>query len=107
MTDQNSKYYMTISLNVLNHMGLNLYSNTPAVLAEVIANSWDADATKVDVDFDMTEKTVTWPLESSSSLPNESVGQWEEKVSASYPFSPSRTEYGSTPALKAAPPNRS
>ena len=44
MSDVNPRYYMTISLNVLNHMGLNLYSNTPSVLAEVIANSWDADA---------------------------------------------------------------
>ena len=49
MPDRGPKYYMTISLNVLNHMGLNLYSNTPAVLAEVIANAWDADATVVDV----------------------------------------------------------
>lgn len=54
-----NKYFMTISLNVLNHMGLNLYSNVPAVLAEVIANSWDADATIVNVDFDLDQKTIT------------------------------------------------
>ena len=59
MSDADSKYYMTISLNVLNHMGLNLYSNTPAVLAEVIANSWDADATEVNVDFDLKQKTIS------------------------------------------------
>ena len=59
MPEQDPKYYMTISLNVLNHMGLNLYSNVPAILAEVIANSWDADATKVDVDFDLAQKTIT------------------------------------------------
>jgi len=59
MSDSNPKYYMTISLNVLNHMGLNLYSNTPAVLAEVIANSWDADATEVDVRFDLANKKIT------------------------------------------------
>ena len=59
MSNLNPKYYMTISLNVLTHMGLNLYSNTPAVLAEVIANSWDADATTVDVTFDLAGKTIT------------------------------------------------
>lgn len=32
-------YQMTLSLNVLNHLGLNLYSNVPTVLAEVVANS--------------------------------------------------------------------
>ena len=58
MPDHDAKYVMTISLNVLNHMGLNLYSNTPAVLAEVIANSWDADATSVDVNYDMDEKAI-------------------------------------------------
>ncbi len=50
---------MTISLNVLNHMGLNLYSNIPPVIAEVIANSWDADATQVDIHFDLQNKTIT------------------------------------------------
>ncbi len=40
---------MTLNLNVLNHLGLNLYSNTPAVLSEVIANSYDADATNVKI----------------------------------------------------------
>lgn len=43
------KYRMTISLNVLNHLGINLYSNVPAVLSEVVANSWDADAHNVDI----------------------------------------------------------
>ena len=53
------KYRMTISLNVLNHLGLYLYSNTPAVLSEVIANAWDADAKTVRVDFDLGAKTIT------------------------------------------------
>ena len=59
MANREPKYFMTISLNVLNHMGLNLYSNTPAVLAEVIANAWDADATIVDVNIDIENKTIT------------------------------------------------
>ena len=54
-----SKYKMSLSLNVLNHLGLNLYSNTPAVLSEVIANAWDADATEVKVDFNLEGKTIT------------------------------------------------
>ena len=44
-----SKYQMTINFNILNHLGINLYSNVPAVLSEVVANSWDADATVVDI----------------------------------------------------------
>ena len=54
-----NEYRMSISLNVLNHLGLHLYSNTPAVLSEVIANAWDADATTVNVNFDLDAKTIT------------------------------------------------
>ena len=43
------EYILEIDLNVLDHLGLNLYSNVPAVLAELIANAWDADASRVDV----------------------------------------------------------
>ena len=43
------EYILEIDLNVLNHLGLNLYSNVPAALAELIANAWDADAARVDV----------------------------------------------------------
>ena len=42
-------YTLDIDLNVLNHLGLNLYSNVPAVLSELIANAWDADAGRVEV----------------------------------------------------------
>ncbi len=43
------KYELKIDLNVLNHLGLNLYSNVPSVLSELIANSWDADSTEVEI----------------------------------------------------------
>ena len=52
------KYKMSISLNVLRHLGLNLYSNTPAVLSEVIANAWDADATEVRINLDIQSKEI-------------------------------------------------
>ena len=53
------KYRMSMSLNVLNHLGMNLYSNIPSVLSEVVANSYDADATKVDINFGNREVTIT------------------------------------------------
>ena len=46
------QYTLDIDLNVLNHLGLNLYSNVPAVLAELIANAWDADAARVAVSLE-------------------------------------------------------
>ncbi|MEH0585621.1 ATP-binding protein [Streptomyces sp. B21-106] len=51
-------YRMTLSLNVLNHLGLNLYSNIPSVLSEVVANAYDADAEIVCIDIDRTAGSV-------------------------------------------------
>ena len=50
MENNCSKYEMSLDLNILNHLGINLYSNVSAVISEVIANAWDADATEVKID---------------------------------------------------------
>ena len=54
-----AKFQMSINLQVLNHLGLNLYSNTSAVLSEVVANAWDADATEVDIQIDGDTISIT------------------------------------------------
>lgn len=54
-----AKYKMSINLNVLNHLGIKLYSNVPAVLSEVVANSWDADAENVDIEIKSDQITIT------------------------------------------------
>ena len=51
-------YRMQISLNALEHLGLNLYSNVPAVLSEAVANAWDADAQQVRIAFKMDEGCI-------------------------------------------------
>lgn len=58
-SDRSPHYEMRLSLNVLNHLGIYLYSNTAAVLSEVVANAWDADADKVDIRIDEAGKFVT------------------------------------------------
>lgn len=58
MDSQEKKYKMSIDLNVLNHLGLNLYSNTPAVLSEVVANSYDADATEVRIKISQEDDEI-------------------------------------------------
>src|SRR5688500_17783315 len=52
-------YKMTLSLSVLDHLGRNLYSNIPAVMSEVVANSLDADATEVVIDIDQAKQVIT------------------------------------------------
>lgn len=53
-----SPYQMTIDLNVLDHLGINLYSNVAAVLTEIVANAWDADATEVSIDYDGLKQQI-------------------------------------------------
>ncbi|PZE26109.1 ATP-binding protein [Curtobacterium sp. MCBD17_028] len=53
MTDlapaQNDTYKMTVELSVLESLGINLYSNAAAVLSELVANAYDADAGEVSI----------------------------------------------------------
>lgn len=53
------KYTLSVSLNVLKHLGIGLYSNVPAVLSEAVANAWDADAGKVEINIDPAKGVIT------------------------------------------------
>lgn len=54
-----SEFRFNISLQVLNHLGRNLYRNFITVLGEAISNSWDADATNVWVEIDRDNNTMS------------------------------------------------
>ena len=58
MTANSPHYKMTLSLNVLRHLGFGLYSNIAAVLSEVVANAWDADAQHVKIAIDADNDKV-------------------------------------------------
>ncbi len=49
MDDKIAKYKMTISRLTVDKLGVKLYDKVSAVIAELIANSYDADATEVTV----------------------------------------------------------
>lgn len=59
MTTAGRQYEMTLSLNILKHLGFGLYSNIAAVLSEVVANAWDADAERVWISIDEDNGEVT------------------------------------------------
>lgn len=64
-------FELTISLNVLEHLGINLYSNVPSVLSEIVANAWDADATEVRVDWDRQNGRIVIKDDGVGMTPNE------------------------------------
>ena len=51
-------FTFNLSLSVLNHLGRNLYRSFMTVLGEAISNSWDADATQVDIFIDRNQNTL-------------------------------------------------
>lgn len=54
-----SKYKMTISRLTVDKLGVKLYDRVSAVIAELVANSYDADATEVEVVAPMNEMLAT------------------------------------------------
>ena len=42
-------YRMEFDMSTIKHLGLQMYSTLPPVLAELVANAWDANATRVDI----------------------------------------------------------
>ncbi|MDE0268975.1 MAG: ATP-binding protein [Acidimicrobiaceae bacterium] len=56
--DESPTYEMSVDLNVLDHLGIKLYSNVAAVLAEAVANAWDADAENVHINLNQHEDSI-------------------------------------------------
>ena len=54
----NSPYVLTLDLRVLDHLGINLYSNAAAVLSEAVANAWDADGQLVKIRIEPLRITI-------------------------------------------------
>ena len=69
-------YKISMSLNVLNHLGINLYSNIPAVLSEVVANSWDADAQNVNIEVHRDPQQII--------IDDDGVGMTYEEINEKY-----------------------
>ena len=51
MTEDPPSLKLIFDINVLEHLGLKMYTSLPAVIAEFVANSWDAGATIVNVNI--------------------------------------------------------
>ena len=47
---------ITFDINIIDHLGVKLYSTVPPMIAELISNAWDSDAHNVYIDF-TTEDT--------------------------------------------------
>lgn len=55
----NKGFKIKFDKNTIDHLGIKLYSKFPPVIAELISNSYDADAENVDIIMDYFNKIVT------------------------------------------------
>jgi hypothetical protein len=47
--DTKEAYRMQFDIGTIKHLGLQMYSTLPPVISELVANAWDANATKVEI----------------------------------------------------------
>ena len=47
--DHRPPYRMKFDVGTIKHLGLQMYSTLPPVIGELVANGWDANATRVDI----------------------------------------------------------
>jgi hypothetical protein len=65
MADQEINFSITILGRILEHLGVQMYKRRDTAIAELVANCWDAGATKVEIfvpgaaDYDQTTSNVT------------------------------------------------
>ena len=70
-----NKYTLNISLHVVEHLGINLYSSLPAVLSEVVANAYDADAGNISIDIDKDKNIY---------IQDDGIGMSEDDINDKY-----------------------
>jgi Histidine kinase-, DNA gyrase B-, and HSP90-like ATPase len=65
------RYVMTVDMSVLESLGINLYSNAAAVISELVANAWDADANYVAIEWKNDNQRVVISDDGSGMTPEQ------------------------------------
>ncbi|MFG1670963.1 ATP-binding protein [Streptomyces sp. Y7] len=69
-------FTFSVDLAVVESLGINLYSNAAAVLSELVANAWDADANKVSIEWGDNGDEIT--------IEDDGVGMTREELNERY-----------------------
>ena len=74
-------YRMEFDVGTIKHLGLQMYSTLPPVIGELVANGWDANATKVEITIPDT------PIDEQTSeiiISDDGIGMSDEEVREKY-----------------------
>ncbi|MFI5825534.1 ATP-binding protein [Streptomyces rishiriensis] len=69
-------FTFSVDLAVVESLGINLYSNAAAVLSELVANAWDADANKVSIAWSVDGDEIT--------IDDDGLGMTREEINQRY-----------------------
>ncbi|MFE9430321.1 ATP-binding protein [Streptomyces sp. NPDC006640] len=69
-------FTFSVDLAVVESLGINLYSNAAAVLSELVANAWDADANKVSIAWGVDGDEIT--------IDDDGLGMTREEINQRY-----------------------
>ena len=82
-TDESSRapYEMRFDVGTIKHLGLQMYSTLPPVMAELVANAWDANATRVEIDIPTDPLS---PDESEIVISDDGMGMSDNDIREKY-----------------------
>ena len=81
ITPSKKPYRMEFDVGTIKHLGLQMYSTLPPVIAELVANAWDANATKVEITI------PEMPIDQSTSkivISDDGIGMSDTDVRGKY-----------------------
>ena len=74
-------YRMEFDVGTIKHLGLQMYSTLPPIIGELVANGWDANATRVEITIPET------PIDEQTSeivISDDGIGMSDEEVRKKY-----------------------
>lgn len=81
VSDTENPYEMKFDIGTIKHLGLQMYSTLPPVIGELVANAWDANATRVDITIPDT------PIDQERSeiiIKDDGIGMSDEDIRNKY-----------------------
>ena len=74
-------YRMEYDAGTIKHLGLQMYSTLPPVIAELVANAWDANATKVEITI---PETLIDEATSEITVIDDGIGMSDQDIRGKY-----------------------
>lgn len=80
-SENKSPYTLRFDVGTIKHLGLQMYSTLPPVIGELVANGWDANATRVEISIPTTPLDL---VESEVIISDDGIGMSDADIRNKY-----------------------